>query len=145
MTLQPEAEEVFVAADILPPSPTPLLVANRAPASRLVYKNFLHTLAPETHCPNNSYTSTVACEVNFQKEQKGVPVFNVYICVLHPSLYVCFQIDASHCEVSVQSLGVVSFYKLGVVANKAIKVSSLKCVFYILLCMLVFKLMLHNV
>ena len=40
------------------------------------------------------------------------------MCVLHPSLYVSFQINAAQCVVYIQSLEVVSFYRLGVVANR---------------------------
>ena len=67
MILQDEGEEVFVGGYFTPISST--LVANRAPASRFVYKNFLHTLVPDTHCPNNSNTSTVV-----QKKHLGFPV-----------------------------------------------------------------------
>ena len=38
--------------------------------------------------------------------------------VLHPSLCLCFQIDTTQCVVYMQSLEVVSLYRLGVVANR---------------------------
>ena len=40
------------------------------------------------------------------------------MCVLRPSLCHCFQIDATQREVYIQSLEVVSLYRLGVVANR---------------------------
>ena len=66
MTLQEEVEEVFVAADILPPSPPPLLLIEPLPPP--VYTKTSFTLWPLELIVQTILTNQL-CKVYLQQEQ----------------------------------------------------------------------------